>query len=170
MDFKYKLYNISIIEFRKKYVERINNELNKYLAKFNLTADLAQDFFYDEREEIIGYALATPETADEEFKLFFESLNPAFYYNDFIVGLFHEIGHHHTIYTIDEFTREDYEEHRWSMSSIEYFTHPVEMEATLWAINYIENHITEVNELWNAVQPLIFDFFDALNKGEFSWV
>jgi hypothetical protein len=28
----------------------------------------------------------------------------------------------------------------------------------------------EVNRLWLAVQPLIVEFFDALEKGEMLWV
>lgn len=170
MGLKKEIYESAAFAFREKYVGRINKVLNEYLEQFELTADLAQDFFYDEREELVGYALATSVEADREFKEFVESLNPKFYYNDFIVGLFHEIGHHHTIYAIDEITRNDYECHRWDMSPIEYFSHPVEMEATVWAIEYIENHIEEVNALWIAVQPLIMDFFNALEREAHLWV
>lgn len=166
LNFAEKLHNVTAMEFREVYVGRINAELNKYLARFDLTADLAPDFFYDEREEWIGYALATPAEDEKSFREFVESFNPKFYYHDFIVSLFHEIGHHETLHTIDEVTRNEYDCMRWSMSTMEYFTHPVELEATLWAIEYIETHIDEVNELWLAVQPLIMDLFDALNESE----
>ena len=165
-NFAGKLHDIAVMTFREKYVGRINAELNKYLARFDLTADLTPDFFYDEREEFIGYALATPAEDEKSFRDFIESLNPKFYYNDFIVGFFHEIGHHETLHTIDEEVRDEYDCMRWSMSTMEYFTHPVELEATLWAIEYIENHIDEVNELWLAVHPLIMDLFNALNESE----
>lgn len=171
MAFKDRIVDTAIVEFRKQYIGKINDVLNEYLAKFELTADLAPDFFYDEREEWIGYALATPAEDEKSFRDFVESFNPKFYYHDFIVSLFHEIGHHETLHTIDEVTRNEYDCLRWSMSAIEYFTHPVELEATLWAIEYIETHMDEVNRLWLAVQPLIIEFFDALSESEVAlWV
>lgn len=166
MAFKIELCEQAVAAFRSKYVGKINAQLNEFLNQFELEADLTTDFFYDDRENLIGYALASPAEADDEFRQFFESLNPKFYYNDFICGFFHELGHHNTLHTFDEEVLFDYYCHRDAMSSAEYFNHPVELEATLWAIEYIETHIDEVNRLWLAVQPLIIEFFDALNEGE----
>lgn len=145
MAFKNELYEQAIITFRSKYVGRINAKLNEFLAQFEVEADLTTNFFYDDKENLIGYALASPVEADDDFRQFFESLNPKFYYNDFICGFFHELGHHNTLHIFDEEVLFDYYCHRDAMSPMEYFNHPVELEATLWAIEYIETHMDEVN-------------------------
>ena len=71
-------------------------------------------------------------------------LNPG----PWVIAFFHEVGHAKTLLEdwVDEWI-EDYFETRDSLQLAAYMEHPIELAATDWAVDYINNNQEEIKQL-----------------------
>jgi len=150
-----------------KGLDRITKILNEYCKQFDCVCEPSDDFYYFYDSSTVTFAFVTTEWIDKQFVKFYETLGLNVKCDTFLLSLFHEIGHHHTIEEVEE---EDYiysqdvkdwiDEQEASEELLDmYFNLPDEKIATQWAVDYINTHIDEVYNLWLRLQPAILDFY-----------
>ena len=156
-------------------VDKINTVLNKFLAEFEATACMGEDFCYWYKDSCIHYSLVMIEASSDYFMQNFNRLAPDLHCDPFLASFMHELGHHETLDMIEE----DYRPIKKALgeelkivkdvlkSEIhqKYFDLPDEYEATMWAINYMRNNVEKVAAFWNELQAAIINFY-KLNKVE----
>lgn len=150
----------------KSGIDKITDILNKYLSRFELTADMDTDFGYYYTDNLVTYSLLDIPSASESFLLDAESRFPLVHAPFFIWGLMHEVGHHESY---DDLTDEEIEESNLIKkqcyaedNKLLYYTAPDEYAATEWAGNYIMEHSDEIAELWNSVSDIIKEMVDYI--------
>lgn len=148
-----------------KAITEITNLLNNWLKDngFDLTTRFEQDFGYYHNENVIAFGLLTTEKTENCFTTFVEDLG-GYRELGFINSFFHELGHHETY---DDISDRDYEygqmvkayladkEELNEYDLYTYFNLPIERAATEWGIAYINDHITEVNELNEKIRNIV---------------
>ena len=145
--------------------ERINKILNKYLEKFDLTANLDTDFAYYYYKNMVTYSFVVSEKYDIMFKKVCNRIAKRNIEADiFLLSLFHEIGHAETIEDLsdEEIYSSTAVKEKVSEGAVdekEYFYAPDEYVATQWGIKYIQEHDKEISELWTELQPAILQFY-----------
>ena len=145
--------------------ERINKILNKYLEKFDLTANLDTDFAYYYSKNMVTYSFVVSEKYDIMFKKVCDKIAKSNMNADiFLLSLFHEIGHAETIEDLSDedihfsmIMKEEISE--GVLNEKEYFYAPDEYIATHWGVKYIQEHDKEISELWAELQPAILQFY-----------
>lgn len=149
-------------------VERINNILNHFLEDFDCSAEMSSDFCYWHSKNLINYTLAIPNNEDKWFQEFANTLMPELKCDSFLLAFFHELGHHETIDDIDddiyaycEDIKDEInmEDRATRENNFKYFNLPVEKIATEWGLTYMKTHEKEVADLWNTLQPALYDFY-----------
>lgn len=146
-----------------KASKTITNILNDFLKDFDCEAHLGTDFEYFGGNNLIFYALATPQQQVDAFMDFATSLFPNVKADVFLWSFFHELGHNQTE---DDFTDEEWEEYTHTVKHLlpgkddmTYFNLPQEYAATHWAGEYLTTHVEEVSALWNKLAPAIQNFY-----------
>ena len=145
--------------------ERINKILNKYLEKFDLTANLDTDFAYYYSKNMVTYSFVVSEKYDTMFKKVCDKIAKNNMNVDiFVLSLFHEIGHAETIEDLsdEEIYSSTVVKEKVSEGAIdekEYFYAPDEYIATQWGMKYIQENNKEISELWTELQPAILQFY-----------
>lgn len=154
-------------------VEEIDNVINHFLADFDLTCRLEEEFCYYPSKNIIGYCLWVG-PAHDSFMKFFQSLAPDITCDPFLISLLHEVGHNETYFYLEDeeiefcnFTKslleaelentEDQKER--DALHFEYYNLPDEIEATTWAIDFIRKHPSQVGFFWETVKAAILNFY-----------
>lgn len=151
-----------------KGLNEIDIILNDYLARFDLTASLGTDFCIYPFRNHIDYALVVSENMNDWFLEYAQSCGLGKDVDIFLISLFHEIGHSMTWDEIDDVTY-DYCMHMKDTlgssraDAFTYFQLADEAEATAWAIEYIQENIDEVKELWSRLRPAIMNFYKVNN-------
>lgn len=130
----------------------INEVLNTYFSAhdFNVSAEMGTDFCYWYEEEIVDYTLVVSERMDNLFLDFARRNGLKVDCGIFILSLFHEVGHSLTL----EFFK-DRDRNKDNLPPEKYFNLPEEKAATLWAIDYINNHVEELKKLSEDLKPAI---------------
>ena len=159
--------------FELKGVDSLEKVVNDFLSEFGVTASLGEEFCYYFGEDEIDFALAVG-PSHEHFMAHFKQLAPEIECDPFLISLLHELGHHETLYEMDDdeelfcrtakthletelFLTND-KETRKSLHE-EYYNLPDESLATQWAIDYIRQNPNKVANFWVAVQAEIFKFY-----------
>lgn len=161
-----------------KGIDKINNVLNDFLKPFGCVASMADEFCYWTNRHIIDYTLVVSEEFDNLFKGFVEDVfTPSVSMDIFMWSFLHELGHHMT----DIFLTE--EEQEISMGSKAYLESddcnwdyaerfntyaclPDEYTATQWAVNYVEENLDKVKELWDNFRFAVLEFYKINNIEE----
>ena len=161
-----------------KGIDKVEKVLNNFLQKeFELSIVLGSEFAYNTCTHEIMYTLFGDENSNNLFMKNFNRLAPDIDCDVFLASLMHEVGHHHTIFLLED-DEEDYCndcKHRIEVESehlnadsdaerleelhMEYFNLPDEYEATMWAIAYIRDNIEKIREFWSKVQDAIMEFY-----------
>ena len=145
--------------------ERINKILNKYLEKFDLTANLDTDCAYYYYKNMVTYSFVVSEKYDIMFKNVCNKIAKRNIEADiFLLSLFHEIGHAETIEDLsdEEIYSSTIVKEKVSEGAIdekEYFYAPDEYIATQWGVKYIQEHNKEIADLWVELQSAILQFY-----------
>ena len=150
----------------KKATEAITNILNNFLEDFDCEANFGTDFEYWGGNNVIFYALATPQQQTDAFLDFAKNLFPHIKADPFIWSFFHELGHNQTE---EDFTDEEWAEYTHTVKHLlpgkddmTYFNLPQEYAATYWAGEYMSSHVEEVSALWNKLAPAIQNFYKTM--------
>lgn len=141
----------------------ITNILDNYLEEneFECSTEIGLDFAYYYAESKIVYSLVTTEKTDRLFMEFAKANGLKVDCGIFLFSFFHELGHNETIDFLDdkvekkcrkikETLREDNEE-----DCKKYFSLADEKEATMWAVDYINNNIEKIEKLAKNLQKAI---------------
>jgi len=147
--------------------KKITKIVNAWLKEngFDTKIRFGSTFQYNPTTNTIMYADTPYRQIDTLFNRYAKAYNSAV--NDidtFILGLFHELGHHETEndFTLDEWR--DYGEFANNLSNkshlticdhLLYFRHPLEWAATTWACDYIASHHDSVKQLQSTIRPLV---------------
>lgn len=168
----------------KELLKEINNYFNEYFKSkgWECTAAFSNDFSYDFSNDIIYYSFLVNEAHDKLFAEVCASYKPEVAsVNNFILSLFHEIGHCMTCTVFSDKEWEYYDKqnekfmHKLSkpISKDEelklykdYYNLEIEMEATIWGCDYIVSHWDEVHELYNGFRKLSTEFLKSLGATE----
>lgn len=153
-----------------KSVKKMNHAMQRAfsITGASLSMQLDSDFYYLPEKQKIKYTLLAKPT-DRTFKSFLKKYLHFTITSDielFCVSVLHEIGHYYTqnkiaegdyLYSKDEERKiavilknhpHDDEAYR------RYFLLPVEIIATVWAINFIESHPKKYKKLIKKVQKI----------------
>lgn len=153
-----------------KGIDVIDSAINKWLAdnEFDCIATMGPEFAYYHSDSLIHYALWFDKETEPWFVEVMDECGLNYNCDSFILGFFHELGHNMTMDFLDD---EDYEYSLAEITRIEdegadgrednmtYFHLPLEIEATQWAVDYINNHSDKVAEFWDAVKDCIHNFY-----------
>ena len=142
---------------------KLDNILNNFLAPFECSAMLGEDFAYWISDNTITYALLISDQHEDTFLKFVKELFPEIHADIFLWSLLHELGHNETN---DDFDDKDHQEYRnfinrQDITDEEYYSCPIELAATLWAGEYIQNHIDEIARLWEQIAAAIQEIYVA---------
>ena len=91
------------------------------------------------------------------FLNFVEKLFPEIKADIFLWSFLHEVGHHETIDDFDDLEHQVYHHivQRVEISDEYYYNLPIEKAATEWAGEFMKNNVSEVQRLWNNIQPVL---------------
>lgn len=118
---------------------RLETLLNTIANEFECEVEIGNEFaYYYEESKIVVNPTDTDETF---FSLARENgLNEEV--SNFVISFFHELGHNETLDFVDE-----YEGDKNALTMEEYFYLEEEFEATLWAIDFCNEHLDLVREI-----------------------
>ena len=155
-------------------IEEVTNILNEFLEPFGLTAVFDSEFACYPALNEIHYTVASDVLAEALYNEFVHELRPELDCDNwFILSLFHEIGH---CETRDELSTGTYIRCQLLKAAIEeigetheilahrrYFRLPDEKRATEWGLDYILDHLDEINALWDRLHAAIMKFYELNN-------
>ena len=113
--------------------------LNNIASEFDCTVSIGNEFAYYYAQSLI---VVNPSDTDIDFLNFSRKLGLNIEVSSFTISFFHELGHNETI----DFVKE-YKGNKNKLSLIDYFNLEEELEATLWAIDYCNNHMDIVKQI-----------------------
>lgn len=139
--------------------EKVSHIISDYFSKHlsPVKVSCGFEFQYDIDDDEIIWGLFSNERQDKTFTEFFENVLGCRHIYSFIYSIFHEYGHKMTLST---FTEDDMSLYNLSCEGISMLNDPderdsvyyrlgVEMEASKWAANYINEHYDEIMD-WCA--------------------
>ena len=146
--------------------------------------------FYHELNNIVQWGFfEQQETMEQHFTQFFHEYGCVWTDNTFILSLLHEVGHY---FTLSNFSKEEREQIEIEKEKIDterntidrnyrYFELPTEFSASWWAIQFINNHLDWMEDLFNLckrnfesilndkkVMACIEEYYDNVNTAEFE--
>ena len=141
---------------------KLERVLNRFLKKqgFDCVAREDDYFFYGYARSVICFTTKSDERMDRLFREFAVRLGLEIECGDFLLAFFHELGHHETMDLIEE---EDYffsQDVKGTLTASDndceiYFNLPDEIEATLWAIDYINANEEIIKKLKKSIDKAI---------------
>ena len=145
---------------------KIDFVLNNWLAQndFECTVEMGTDFAYWYNESVITYALVVSERMNRLFLDFAKRQGLEVDCGIFLLSFFHELGHNKTMDLIDDDEYEEAQAIKKTLGDTDedcetYFNLVDEYEATMWAIDYINNHKAEVGLLARHLMVEINNFY-----------
>ena len=142
------------------YISELDKIINDFLLdnNFDCSAKFGSDFAYWYENSEIEYSLLVSERLDNMFKEFAESIGLKINCGNFLLSFFHELGHHNTLDFLDD---DLYKESQLIKSNLnseidedckKYFELYDEIEATKWAIGYINNNEEKIKKFAIDIQ------------------
>lgn len=142
------------------YADTITEYLQEFLDRNELDCGVAlgTDFSYIYPRSLVTYTLVVTDIQQDSFLKFAESLFPEIRADIFLWSFLHEVGHHETLDDFEDIYHQAY--HQLINSGIElsdeyYYNLPIEKAATEWAGEFMKNNVSEVQRLWNNIQPVL---------------
>ena len=153
----------------------INIAFNHWLKKYNFDCRIRgvdTDFFWY-LDDTISYSFFFDKESSENWYELLEELGCKYNLDIFYSAFLHEVGHSCTYHTFEQEEIDECEElHRlicldpssFADSACYVYTHmPIEIEATRWAVNYINSYPERIKELENLVGKAVKLFY-KINK------
>lgn len=133
---------------------------------FPCATGLDIDFYYYPESISIGYALVVSERTARLFPEFAKANGLQYETPIFILCLLHELGHHYTMDLFGDDELCDYFEQKEQLGDsdedfVTYFSIPDEYEATMWAINFINTHPSEIKLLDISLAQAFAEFVEV---------
>jgi hypothetical protein len=161
-----------------KGFEIIDAIINDFTNKWNITAEIGNDFGAWAKAREVQYALTIPKDEDSWFQDSFSAIDPDIICDPFLSSLMHEIGH---IITYKDITDKDWK--IWTRQiekleskvtknttseelhkiNLQYFEIPLEKKATVWAATYMRENASEIADFWQKLQPALLEFYQINN-------
>lgn len=155
-----------------KYIEELNNLVEKFIKYFGCKAEIDTDFAYYPEEKVVTWSPFIMDKADRYFNEFVNEFFPNIEADIFLWSLLHEVGHHMTYefwsaenleqskkvkdLAAERLERKGINPKAEKLCYFMYFSADDEMRATGWAAEYMETHPERVAKFWH-------DFVDAYN-------
>lgn len=144
-------------------VEKVQGEieLNNYLhnwfktnCDFDLTFELGTDFDYTFIDDRIRYAFVVVDDHDKMFLNVCKEIAPNLVSCDnFLLSLFHEVGHYITQGDFEQSVWDDYiAKSDWGNDYDGYYHHPIEYEATRAGVELMLKNVDKIPELLENIQ------------------
>ena len=144
----------------------IKEEIDNLIDECKLACNLwLEEYGFSSRVDSNGYWGYCPADDTIEIQIYEESedvaawndflydhLHCISFYDIFITSFLHELGHAHTLEFFDE---HDWEVARSALTPRDYFETPIEIAATHWAIDFMDNQKEEVDMLAELLRPAI---------------
>ena len=151
------------------YISELDKIINDFLLdnNFDCSAKFGSDFAYWYKNSEIEYSLLVSERLDNMFKEFAESIGLKINCGNFLLSFFHELGHHNTLDFLDD---DLYKESQLIKSNLnseidedckKYFELYDEIEATKWAIGYINNNEEKIKKFAIDIQENLSKWIEA---------
>lgn len=118
---------------------RLETLLNDIANEFECEVEIGNEFAYYYKENKI---VVNPTDTDETFLALARENGLNEEVSNFVISFFHELGHNETIDFVEE-----YEGDKEALSIEEYFYLEEEFEATMWAIDFCNNHLDIIEEI-----------------------
>jgi len=144
----------------------LENYLTNWLTSRGYELEVREcddEFFYSDPLSLIAVATSA-KAVDRYFLRFIDSLGcQVSFSNAFIPEFLHELGHNETLDDFDEEDDEEYREFEHSFEGLDmdnwenqllYMSHPIELAATQWAVDYINSHVDEVIEMAKTLNTI----------------
>ena len=133
---------------------------------FRCSVSLDTDFYYYPETDHISYALVESERTARLFPEFAKANGLQYETPIFILCLLHELGHHYTIGFFGDDEICDFDEQKEKLGDsdkdfVTYFGIPDEFEATVWAINFINTHPSEIKLLDISLAQALAEFVEV---------
>ncbi len=162
-----------------KLVESTNlkseKKLNQYLHSwfqancgFDLDFELGTDFEYVYVDDLIRYAFVVPDDHDKMFFDVCREIAPELESCDnFLLSLFHEVGHYITQEDFEDDEWDDYNEKSdWGNDYNGYYHHPIEYEATRAGIELMLENQHKIPAMLRAIQKYEMEILNELGYTE----
>ena len=117
----------------------LERTINTIAHEFECDAVIGNEFAYYYEENLV---VVDPFDKNEEFLALARENGLNKEVSSFVISFFHELGHNETIDFVEE-----YEGDKNSLTMKEYFYLEEEYEATMWAIDFCNNHMDIVKEI-----------------------
>lgn len=127
---------------------------------FECGVQVGESFEFDNRNDeiIIPLGENCPRSTEQFIKFCYAHGLEYEFSNSFIPSFFHELGHFETLHIFEDEEFEDYQGMLACLNEritdlpadedyLAYFSHPIELEATLWGIDYINNRVDEITKM-----------------------
>ena len=162
-------------------IKEINKFLNQWLKEheFECTVQFDSDFSFDTMNDIIHYSFIVCDLHDKLFEEVCKQCNPDIVdVDNFVLSFFHELGHFNTLHifndnewdqydhlkdVLEEKLKDNCDEKKEKKLYKEYYTNPIELEATQWGCDYIVSHSDEVKKFFEDFQVLYMKFLEENN-------
>ena len=140
---------------------KAEKELNQFLhnwflsnCDFDLDFELGTDFDYTYVDDKIHYAFVVPDAHDKMFFDVCKEIAPELEQCDnFLLSLFHEVGHYITQEDFDDEVWDDYDaKSDWGNDYDGYYHHPIEYEATRAGIELLLDKADKIPEMLRTIQ------------------
>ena len=154
---------------------KTDKELNQFLhnwfifnCDFDLDFELGTDFDYNYVEDLIHYAFVIPDAHDKMFFNICKEIAPELESCDnFLLSLFHEVGHYITREDFDDKIWDDYDAKAdWGNDYNGYYHHPIEYEATRAGIELLMTKADKIPEMLRTIQEYEREILDEFGYTE----
>ena len=150
----------------------IDTILNEFLNKndFECTVEMGTDFAYWTDTDTITYSLVVSERMDKLFMEYALAQGLKVDCGIFLLSFFHELGHYMTIDDLTDKEETQCEKAKSKLTDsdadcMKYFSLLDEFLATSWAVEYINEHLAQIEELAANLQAAIAQFLQDNNIG-----
>lgn len=146
--------------------KKLNNYLHSWFATncdFDLDFKLGTDFEYEFVSDTIYYAFVIPENHDKLFLDVCREIAPDLETCDnFLLSLFHEVGHYITQEDFEDDEWDNYNETEYGTDYQGYYHDPIEYEATRAGIELMMEHKDKIPEMLRNIQKYEMEILTEL--------
>lgn len=160
-----------------KGMKKLNKAIKAEVEKFGIEKVGMADWEYNLTKQSISYTLLDNRVEDELFIKFVKERFGFKPLNNFMLSLFHELGHKATYEEILEndvvcdfcASEKDRIEKEMGLAKTkkqvkkleyQYFNLPDEIIATKWAVDYMTKNKDEIKEMWKRIEKEILKFYE----------
>lgn len=161
-----------------KGLKKLNKAIKAEVEKFGIEKVNMADWEYNLTKQSVSYTLLENRFEDKLFIKFVEERFDGFEpLNNFMLSLFHELGHKATyeeifendvVYDFCQKEKDRIEEEmgfaktKKQVKKLEYqyFNLPDEIIATKWAVDYMFENEDEIKEMWKRIEKEILKFYE----------